>query len=485
MSVEFKKKVASGSFWSLLSSLGYQASGLVIFIFLSRFLSPADFGTVAIAIVFVEMLAIISRLGLSDIIVRQKDLTEEDKSTIFWVSLFTGGLSSTFIYNTAEIWESFFAAEGLASCLKALAVVPFIMTLFSVHEGLLRREFRFKEIAFRTVFASAFAGVVAVVLAFYDFGMYSLVAQRILTAVLSLTFLWIAVDWRPSFLFSIEKLKRHVSYGSSLMCSALLFTGMLKGIELTVGFFLGAASVGYLRIAGKLQDVIVQFSVKPLTDVSLSTFSKLQDQKRGLCKAYLRMVQLCSVLSFPAFVGLASLAPEVVDVVFGDKWFMSGQLMQVLCLGGISSGLNYFFAPMMNAIGQAAVIARVRLLQFVLTVLCVALGAQYGLFEAVIAFVLSTTVVMAITFIYLKRFIGLSIASLLKTVCPPLVAALGMGLGVYLSKGYVYSELHDILALIVCIAFGGMLYVTLFLVFFRKTFVEMKSAVVPLLKKRR
>uniref|UniRef100_UPI0025E6E76F oligosaccharide flippase family protein n=1 Tax=uncultured Paraglaciecola sp. TaxID=1765024 RepID=UPI0025E6E76F len=180
--MSLNKKIINGSIWGMIGSASYQLSGLIIFIIISRILSPVDFGTAALAIVFVELTNTLVRYGLIQVIIRStKNNTDNIENNVFMTTLILGIITSLLFIVTAPYLESIFDAPGLAISLQILSLVPIMQALTTIPEALLRKEFKFKLLAIRLLGSSNIAGIIAIYLAYSDLGFYSLIIQKILS----------------------------------------------------------------------------------------------------------------------------------------------------------------------------------------------------------------------------------------------------------------------------------------------------------------
>ena len=60
---------------------------LVVQIVMARLLAPEEFGMLAIMLVFVNVGNVIVQSGLNTAIIQAPDVSENDYSTVFWMSL--------------------------------------------------------------------------------------------------------------------------------------------------------------------------------------------------------------------------------------------------------------------------------------------------------------------------------------------------------------------------------------------------------------
>ena len=469
MSTKFNSKIINGSLWSLIGSSGYQLFGLVIFVLLSRILSPVDFGTAALAIVFVELANVITRFGLVEVVVRTAKIDAESvNNDVFITTLGLGLMISALFLVAAPFLESFFETPGLAVSLQLLSIVPFMQGLSTVPEGTLRRDFKFKALAIRVLGSSVVAGIVAILLAFYGFGFYSLIIQRMLSTAFSLFLVWRNVAWRPKAYLSYQRVVRSLQQGLPIMLSALIGQGIYRFVELIIGFFLGPVALGYYKIAGKLFDVIVQFTLKPIVEVSYSAFSKLKDSPIKLENCYFNFIRICSIFSFPAFVGVIVVGPEAVALFFGEKWQVSGQIIQILCISGFSATLNWFFGSLCNATDNSSIPFKIRIFEFCFVFVLVSICSQYSIYYVVIANVLVTTSITIVMIYILNKIFEFSVKRICKQLLPPLFSAILMGIIVFVSMHYLLNELNLTLKLICTVALGVVSYPLIYWIFFQK-----------------
>jgi O-antigen/teichoic acid export membrane protein len=124
-----KEKVLSGSIWSLVGSSGQQVFGLTVFIMLSRSLEPKDFGMLALALVFVEIIGLVNALGLEKILIRERTLTTLTKDTIFWIVVCLGATASAIVYTFSANIAHFLDIPDLTHIIAALSILPFLNSL--------------------------------------------------------------------------------------------------------------------------------------------------------------------------------------------------------------------------------------------------------------------------------------------------------------------------------------------------------------------
>ena len=88
-------------FWSSIQSFGTQGVSFVISIVLARLLLPEEFGLIAMITVFMGIGNTLLNAGLGQSLIRTKDPTEEDYSTVFFFNLLASIVVYMLIYFSA------------------------------------------------------------------------------------------------------------------------------------------------------------------------------------------------------------------------------------------------------------------------------------------------------------------------------------------------------------------------------------------------
>lgn len=462
-----KNKIISGSLWSFIGNASFQLSGLVIFIILSRILSPVDFGTAALAIVFVELTNIITRYGLVEVVVRNKsDMNIENN--IFFATLLIGIASSLFFIIASPYLEVLFEAPSLAISLQMLSIVPVMQALSTVPEGLLKRDFKFKALAVRLLFSSLFSGSIAIYLAYASYGFYSLIIQKIISVLLLLLLVWKSISWRPTFNLSACDILNILKQGQPILLSSLVGQGIFRFVELIIGFFLGVAALGYFKIAGKLLDVIVQFTVKPIVDVSFSAFANLQSNTSELEACFTKFITTTALFSLPIFVGGFVIGDEMVYLVFGDKWAESGVIFSILCLSGLSASLNYFFAPLCHSTHNSHIPFRLRIVEFIVVIGLVSIFSQYSIYHVAYSNVVTASILSLSILVVLQKKFTFSVKNIFKKLLPSIVSSLIMGVLIVLALKFMLLGVDVIFKVSLIVLIGAMSYLLIYRLLFPK-----------------
>ena len=326
-------RTLSGMAWVAWGSGVMAVLKIAVLVLLTRLLSPADFGVVSAALLVIVFALTFSQLGLGPALVQRPELHPRHVSTAFFASSTFGLIAGALVWLLAPLISQFFRMENLAPVVRVLALLFPIMGFSAVAESLLQRELRFRILANADVMTYAVGYGLGVVLALLGWGMWSLVAAHLLQSAM-----------RAAILLSVEPPKLRpgptwasfselMNYGVGQSAGRIgVFLGN-QADNLVVGRFLGATALGLYSRAYQLMAVPTALLGDVLDRVLFPTMARVQDDPLRLASAYLQGTAFVALVTLPAGVVAALLAPELVLVAFGSKWAALVPPFQVLALG--------------------------------------------------------------------------------------------------------------------------------------------------------
>jgi teichuronic acid exporter len=175
-----KEKTIAGLQWNLIGQIGMYVVTLGGTVALSRILSPAEFGLFGMLTVLSSLASLVVGLGLAHAIVQNQDLEPTDFSSIFWLNLMLGAVVGTIFFLGADSIAAFYRQPELATVTRIFSFIFLIYGCSSVPLGLLSKRLAFKELVFSQLVAATTSYGTSIAMAFYGWGVWSLVAQAII-----------------------------------------------------------------------------------------------------------------------------------------------------------------------------------------------------------------------------------------------------------------------------------------------------------------
>lgn len=418
------RSAAAGVVWLTIQKWMIRVLSFVTIAVLTRLLTPEDFGTVAAASTVLPFFFLLADLGFAAYIVQVEKTDRRMLSTAFWYSMAAGILLFAGLFFLAPLLGAIFSASALVPVLRVLSLWVVITAVGSVPSALLRRDMRFATIAAQGAAAAITAQIVAIGMALSGLGVWALVAQLLVAAVVSTALAWWAVTWHPTWAFSRTDFVRMARFGGQVL--GVEFVAMFRagGEAAVISATLGLAALGYVNIAQRLVQVVQDLMGSAIVPVTNVAFAKIRDSVTRLREAYLRALKiLYAALSLPLTV-IAVAAPLILPILFGDGWEQSYQIAQVLALAGTLSlgawldhglfygmgkpGAWFLYALVIDVLTFATTVLTVRwgLVAIAVGFLCVATFATIVRWFLVASALHTKARVIAEPFVYLVTVVG-------------------------------------------------------------------------------
>ena len=376
--MSLKAKVAGGIAWNLLTQVIGLGSRLAVGIVLARLLTPHQFGIAGMALVFTNLLTLFTDVALGAALIQRAELSEADRSTVFWVTVGLGLTFSAIAVALSGTVAAFFGQPEVAPLFAALAASFFLNALSSVQTALATRELAYRRLQIREITAVLTGAAVGVVAAAGGLGAWAIVLQSIAISAVSAVLIWSLSPWRPKWVFSRDSLHDLGTFGAKLFGSRILGYINLNGDNLLVGRFLGSSALGIYSLAYNVMFTPMIRIGLPFQQVVFPAYSRLQSDPARLAAAWVRTKRLSVSLLAPGFVAFLVVAPDLVPVVFGAKWHGAVLVLQLLCVAGVGHAFVTLNWSVLQARGQAGVLLALNLVSTTVIFTAFAVGLNWG-----------------------------------------------------------------------------------------------------------
>jgi len=335
----------------MVMTAGTRGIGLVMTFLLAAILGPADFGLVAVGLIYVTFIRMLMEQGFGTALIQRENLEDEHLDSAFWLnfawSIALMGLS----FASAGWWAHVNDMPRLERVIQVLSLMIFFEGLGVVQQALMQRQLDYKRLAIRSNLAIVLGGATGVALAVAGAGVWALVAQQL---VLEFTFavtIWVLSTWRPKLRFSRRHARELLGFSSSVFAANVAGFVSRRADALLMGIFFGPVVIGLYRFADRLVDVVLEVTMRPVGMVSLPVLSRLQNDPEALRAAVARCLRTTLLISVPVLLLVLACADEIVGVL-GSKWDKSAIALEFLCLVGIGKAIGFFAGPVLFAVGR-------------------------------------------------------------------------------------------------------------------------------------
>jgi PST family polysaccharide transporter len=435
--LNMRQAAAKGIVWSAAQRYGERAISFLVLLILARLLTPATFGLVAMASVFIAFAQIFIDQGFGDAVVQALQIDQSLLNTAFWTNLITGILIMLLSVILSDVIADFYDEALLGPLIRWLSISFVFSALSSVQEALLRRRLDFKKLAIRSLIATIGSGLIAVCMAEFGAGVWSLVVKTVLYTFIGVLTLWGISPWRPGFSFSWECFQKLYSYGISIVGAQFVDFFNRRADDLLIGFFLGATMLGYYSLAYSLLVTVTEILIVVPNAVVFPAFSRIRQDGALLRSSVYEATQIISIITIPFFACIIILAPELIQLLYGPQWTQSIAVVQVLMLVGIVHSAFFFFGSLLKAVGKPQWRFAMLSATAVLNVIGFVITVRWGIVAVAISYVCVGYLVAPFYLELVRRATDLSIKVYLKQYLPAMVCTLLMSLVVFTTRSAV------------------------------------------------
>ena len=432
-----KSTATRGMLWNALEKFSVQAGQLIIGIILARILMPEDFGLIGMLSIFIAISQTFIDSGMGSGLIQKKNRTDIDFSTVF---VFNFAVSATFyliLYITAPLIADFYNMPQLVDLTRVLAIIIIINSLAIVQRSRLTINIDFKTIAKVNVVSVFTSGAFGILFAYMGYGVWALVIQQLINALVSVIMFWFLSRWKPSFLFSKQAFKDLFGYGSKLLLSGLYAQTMANIYNIAIGKAFSAAELGFYTRAKSFAELTAGTVTSVLHQVSFPILSSLQEDRKRMVHIFSRMIRMSSFIIFPAMTMLAILADPIVRLLLTEKWLPAVPLLQLMCFARVFYPISVINMNILNAIGRSDLFLKVDLSKFPISIVALIVTIPLGVEAMVIGHVVTSFISYIINSYMPGKLFGYGALAQLRDMVPVLIATAITGAIVFVANSFV------------------------------------------------
>ena len=387
-------------------------------------LSPHDFGLVAMVIALVGFAPMLIDLGTSEAATQKTHISHTDISTLFWLNIAIALFLTVLLAAGSSAVAVFFGEPSLTGIALVLSSTFLLAALSTQHYALMRRAMQFRHIAMIDISANLIGSAISVVMALNGWGYWSLVAKPIVTAVLTVVFVWMSCHWfpgRPRFSSDVKEL---IGFGLSVTGFTMTDYLAKSADRIAIGYFLGAGPLGYFQNAFTIYSNVLSILTEPVHNIAASSLSKLRNNIDELKRSWRMALSLLSFFSAPAFAMLAVTGQDCVVLLLGPKWAPAGPLLCIFAVRGIAHSVERTMGWIHVAAGRADRWMWWGVMSAVVQLLALAAALPFGVTGVAVAYTIAMFALFIPALIYSGRPVGIGAKDVLQAVGPQTLAGL-------------------------------------------------------------
>jgi O-antigen/teichoic acid export membrane protein len=473
--VDIRAKVLTALRWAVAARFAGQLIAWASTIVVIRMLSPEDYGLMAMATVVVSFCIHLNTLGLDAVLVQNRSLDQNARQKIFGAVIMANLVFFALMLAAAPWIAGFYGESRLTEIIQVLTI-QFILLIFeTLPMAQLEREMNFRDRSIVDLATLLAGSIITLVLAFMGLGVWALVWGNIATTaarIVGLNLIEQCLCW-PSF--SLKAMKSHLSFGGYVTMDRGLHFIFAEADKFIGGKLLGKELLGYYAVGSHLAYLPIQKLSALINSVAFPAFSQVQTDPAKVGEYMLKVCRMMSIVAFPVFFGMSSVAHELVALLLGEKWQAAALPLLIITLVMPLRMLYNLFQPLLWGVGRPDVSATNLFIAALGMPVAFMIGGMWGLVGISLAWVAAYPVIFIISIARALPQVGLHTRDLLRTIARPAFAGIVMYAGVLLAKPYVVDAVGGIFSLILLVLIGCGIYLGLVFSLNREGWREMRE----------
>lgn len=427
-----KQKTIKGFLWRFGERILSQLVSFVVSIILARLLLPQEYGTIALCMVFINIVSVLAVSGLGTSLVQKKEVDELDFSTLFWVGVGLSLILYAILFFLAPWIAILYDDDKVCVVFRVLGLVIPVQALNSIQQASVSRKMEFKKFFYATSIGTVISGFIGVVMAYLGYGVWALVGQQLSNNIINALILNRIIDWRPHLQFSYMRFKSLFSFGAYLMGANLLGTFLNELKSFIVGVRYTPADLAFYNRGGSLPGLIANNVNNTINAVLFPAVSQVQGNLDEVKRAMRRSMMTGCFIMTPILFWLAATADNIVKILLTDKWLPCVPYMRVLCFSYCISILATANLQSINAIGRSDITLKLELYKKPFYLLAIFIGMCISPLAIAVANTVYMIIEMVINAIPNKKLIGYSFTEQVSDVAPQFILSFVMAVIVFL-----------------------------------------------------
>jgi PST family polysaccharide transporter len=361
--------------------------------------------------------------GASEPLIQIPNLHPDHSDTMFWILQAFGAIGVASIAAVSGSMAAWFAQPDLAPLMIAASFSLYFQAAGLVPKALLARRFEFSQSAWASVAGEIAGGLAGLAAALTGWGVWSLVAQRLLAAFTETVELWRLTGWRPRFRWSRRCFNDLWLFSSSRILEGLLLFSDQHIPRIILGKVAGPLELGYFVFARRIVETTVTLLNSPIRTTALSAFAAMQTDIARVRRTYVEGVDVTTCLVFPSSFGMAAIAPYLVPAIAGAEWTPAVILLQVLVIASIRQSYHVWNGAVLRGLGKPHLLLLASAVRTVGIIAGVFLLLHWGALGVCIGVLAGSYLSWPIAMKYVQRVTQLSPLAQLRPGLTPFVAA--------------------------------------------------------------
>ena len=426
MAESLKEKTAKGLFWGAMNNGAMQVIGLAFGIVLGRLLSPSDYGMIAMITIFSLVATALQNSGFITALTNLKAPTDNDYNSVFWFNISVGGLMYVALFFSAPWIADYYHIPALEPLCRYAFLSILFASLCTAQSAYLFKNMMVKQRAKSNIVATLLSSIVGVTMAFCGMSYWSLATQTIMFNLINTLLYWHYSPWRPNLHVDFKPVRKMFRFSCKLLATTITTHVNNNVLNILLGHYFSAHDTGNYNQAYQWDFKAFSVIQGMVDSVAQPVLVDLRSQPQRQLEALRKMVRFTAFMSFPLMLGFGMVSREFIILTITEKWLVSAELLQILCVSGAIMPLCSLMSSLIVSKGKSGTYFSVTFALGIAQIITMMVIWRYGIRNMVMAYVALNLLWLFVWQYFNKKLVGYQVWMFLKDILPFALAALGV-----------------------------------------------------------
>lgn len=379
--MNIRKEAKKGVKWTSIAKVVSAVCALMKISVLTRFLPTEAFGQIALALFVMGFVGLFMDMGLSSAILHKQNINKQTYSSLYWLNFFFSLFLYFLIFISSHYIATFYDDPELSNLIKWIGLGLILSAIGRQYKTIEQKNLNFKYISLVDIWSSVLSLLLAILLAVYDYGVYTLVYSALFQYLLSNISFFISGVRKEGLLihFSYQETRPFLKIGIYEVGSNTI-NYFSRDIDIIlIGKFLGTEVLGAYSLAKQLVFKPLSIINPILTQIATPLFAKIQDNKKALSSNFLKLLTIVSTINLPVYLLMIFLAYPIIYILYGEEYVHITTTVQILSVYVYLRTLGNPVGSLLIALGRTDIGFKWNVIVLLFIPISVLLGSNFGM----------------------------------------------------------------------------------------------------------
>ncbi len=328
------RKIAANTSWLFLDRILRMGVGLLVTVWVARYLGPGQFGSLSYAFAFVALFSALANLGLDGIVVREivRDPSSESEvlGTAFFLK-FAGGVLALLICSYSAIMVR--STDTTTQWLVFITAAGLVFQSFDTIDFYFQSQVKSKYTVYSKNIAFLIVSAIKVILIVKGASIVAFAWAGLAEIILGSVGLVISFKANHKQLFNwqinIARGKRLLADSWPYILSGVSVTISLKINQLLLGQMLDAKSVGIYSAAARISEVWYFIPIAIVISTQPALIQMRERDEKRFQRNIERLLSIQTTLAYLIAIVMTFMSNWIVKTLFGSSFVASGPVLAI------------------------------------------------------------------------------------------------------------------------------------------------------------